>query len=97
MNGVYCFAIRFFPVVALAILVLAGWPQPAHSQSAGIEPQAEKILRRMGDYLESRQQFTLKAESTLEAVLTSGPEAAVRQPCNTRAVASEQAARSSQG
>ena len=39
---------------------------------AGIEPQAEKLLKRMSDYLASRQQFTLKAESTLEAVLTSG-------------------------
>jgi hypothetical protein len=51
---------------------LAGWPQPGHAQPAGIDPQAEKLLRRMSDYLASRQQFTAKAESTLEVVLTSG-------------------------
>jgi len=72
MNGVYCFARPIVSVVALAVLVLAGWPQLGHAQPTGVEPQAEKLLRRMSDYLASRQQFTLKAESTLEAVLTSG-------------------------
>src|SRR5437016_661379 len=72
MNGAYCFARRIVSVVALAMLVTAGWPQPGHAQPAGIDPQAEKLLRRMSDYLASRQQFTAKAESTLEVVLTSG-------------------------
>jgi len=72
MNVVYCFARRIVPVVAWALLVTAGWPQPGHAQPAGIDPQAEKLLRRMSDYLASRQQFTAKAESTLEVVLTSG-------------------------
>ena len=54
------------------MLVLAGWPQTGHAQPAGIDPQAEKLLRRMSDYLAGRQQFTLKAEVTLEVVLTSG-------------------------
>lgn len=72
MNDVYCFAKRFVSVVALAGLVSAGWSEVIHAQPTGIEPQAEKLLRRMSDYLASRQQFTLKAESTLEAVLTSG-------------------------
>jgi hypothetical protein len=72
MNGVHCFERRIVSVVALAMLVTAGWPQPGHAQPAGIDPQAEKLLRRMSDYLASRQQFTAKAESTLEVVLTSG-------------------------
>jgi hypothetical protein len=72
MNGAYCFARRIVSVVALAMLVTTGWPQPGHAQPAGIDPQAEKLLRRMSDYLASRQQFTAKAESTLEVVLTSG-------------------------
>jgi len=72
MNRVYCFARRIVSVVALAMLVLTGWSQVIHAQPAGIEPQADKLLRRMSDYLASRQQFTLKAESTLEVVLTSG-------------------------
>src|SRR6266850_8296614 len=72
MNHVNGFVRRIVSVIALAMLVTAGWPQLGHAQPAGMEPQAEKLLRRMSDYLASRQQFTLKAESTLEVVLTSG-------------------------
>ena len=72
MNYIYCCARRIVSVIALAMLVSAGWPQLIHAQPAGIDPQAEKLLRRMSEYLAGRQQFTLKAESTLEVVLTSG-------------------------
>ena len=72
MNVVNCFARRIVSVVVLAVLVLTGWPQLGRAQPAGVEPQAEKLLRRMSDYLAGRQQFTLRAESSLEAVLTSG-------------------------
>jgi hypothetical protein len=54
------------------VVVGTGWPQLGYGQTKGVEPQAEKLLRRMSDYLAGRQQFSLKAESTLEAVLTSG-------------------------
>jgi hypothetical protein len=59
-------------VIALAILVLAGSPQRSYAQPAGIDPQAEKLLRRMSDYLASLQKFTVNTENTIEAVLTSG-------------------------
>jgi hypothetical protein len=72
MNRVYWFGGRFVSVALLAIAMLAGWPQAVHAQPTGIDPQAEKLLRRMSDYLAGRQQFSLKAESTLEVVLTSG-------------------------
>jgi hypothetical protein len=72
MSGLNYFARRFVLVVALAMLVLAGWPEAGQAQPTGIDPQAEKLLRRMSDYLASRQQFSLKAEAMLEAVLTSG-------------------------
>ena len=72
MNRVNYFARRIVSVAALTMLVSAGWPEFGHTQPTGIEPQAEKLLKRMSDYLASRQQFTLKAESMLEAVLTSG-------------------------
>ena len=72
MNSTYCFARRIVLAVALATVVLAGWSQAGAAQPEGIDPQAEKLLRRMSDYLASRQQFSLKSESTLEAVLTSG-------------------------
>jgi len=72
MNQLYCFGRRIVSGVALAMMILAGWSQVIHAQPTGIDPQAEKLLRRMSDYLAGRQQFTLKAESTLEVVLTSG-------------------------
>jgi hypothetical protein len=72
MQSVYCFRRQLISVMALAIMILAGLPALGHAQPAGIDPQAEKLLRRMSDYLASRQQFTVKVESTLEVVLTSG-------------------------
>jgi hypothetical protein len=72
MNPVYCFTRRSVSVVVLVMVSLTGWHQPGHAQTTGVEPQAEKLLKRMSDYLASRQQFTLQGESTLEAVLTSG-------------------------
>src|SRR4029434_1671620 len=80
MNRVYYFARRIVSVIALAMLVSAGWPQLGHAQPAGIDPQAEKLLKRMSDYLAGRQQFSLKAESTLEVVLTSGQKLQFASP-----------------
>ena len=80
MHNVNIFARRIIAAVALAMLVFAGWPQAGHAQPAGIDPQAEKLLRRMSDYLAGRQQFSLKAESTLEAVLTSGQKVQFDSP-----------------
>jgi hypothetical protein len=80
MSGLYCFGRRFVSAVILALVVLAGWSQAADPQPAGIDPQAEKLLRRMSDYLASRQQFSLKTESTLEAVLTSGQKVQFDSP-----------------
>jgi hypothetical protein len=72
MNGFCDFVRRTGSLLTLAMLLLGAWPQPGRAQPSGIDPQAEKLLRRMSDYLAGRQQFSLKAESTLEAVLTSG-------------------------
>jgi hypothetical protein len=80
MNVVYCFARQILSVVALAMLVTGAWPQLGHAQPAGIDPQAEKLLKRMSDYLAGRQQFTAKAESTLEVVLTSGQKIQFNSP-----------------
>ena len=80
MNQLYCFGRRIVSGVALAMMILAGWSQVIHAQPTGIDPQAEKLLRRMSDYLASRQQFTVKAESTLEVVLTSGQKLQFSSP-----------------
>jgi hypothetical protein len=80
MNGLYCFARRLVSVVALAIPVLAGSVQPGHGQPAGMEPQAEKLLRRMSDYLTGLQKFTVRTENSIEAVLTSGQKLQFTSP-----------------
>jgi hypothetical protein len=72
MDGVNGFVRQMVSVVALAVVMSGGWPHFVQAQPSGIDPQADKLLRRMSDYLAGRQQFTLKAESTLEAVLKSG-------------------------
>ncbi len=97
MNGVDNFARRIFPVVAMALLVLTGLPELGHGQAKGVDAQADKLLRRMSDYLAGRQQFSFKAESTLEAVLTSGQKLQYDSPATLIGVAAQQAARPSQG
>ncbi len=79
-NSVCSFVRRIVSVVALAMLMLAGWSQPGHAQPAGIDPQAEKLLRRMSDYLTGLQKFTVRTENTIEAVLTSGQKLQFASP-----------------
>jgi len=80
MNKRCYFAKRIGAPISLALLVLAGWSQAAESQPAGVQPEAEKLLRRMSDYLAGRQRFSLKAESTIEVVLTSGQKLQLDSP-----------------
>ncbi|HSE87773.1 MAG TPA: DUF2092 domain-containing protein [Candidatus Binatia bacterium] len=80
MNRMYCFARRVVSGVALAMLGLAGWPQPGYAQPAVMQPEAEKLLRRMSDYLAGRQQFTVRTENTIEVVLTSGQKLQFASP-----------------
>jgi hypothetical protein len=80
MQGVYCFRRRLIPVMALAIMILARLPAPGHAQPAGMDAQAEKLLRRMSDYLAARKQFTVQTENTLEVVLASGQKLQFASP-----------------
>ena len=79
MKQLNRFGRQAISVVALAMM-LAGWSPVVHAQPNGIDPQAEKLLRRMSEYLASRQQFTLKAESALEVVLKSGQKLQYESP-----------------
>ena len=63
---------RIFALLAAIIMLVPMWPQLGRSQPSGMQPEAEKLVRRMGDYLAGHQQFSLKAESTIEAVLATG-------------------------
>ena len=80
MNVVFCFARRFVSVAVLTVVVLAGWPHFGRAQPTGMQPEAETLLRRMGDYLAARKQFTVQTENTLEVVLTSGQKLQFTSP-----------------
>jgi hypothetical protein len=54
-------------IVALAMLSVA-----AQAQSAGIAPEATRILKASTDFLASQQQFSAETRNTLEIVLKSG-------------------------
>lgn len=72
MNGGKSSMRQMVLVLALMVLSLIGWLPVGHAQDAGVDSQAEKILRRMSDYLSSRQQFSVSTENTIEVVLKSG-------------------------
>ncbi len=71
MKTVNDFLRRIVLLVALVMLGLTGWSPGVHAQ-ASIDPQAEKILRRMTDYLGKLKQFSLNTQVTLEDLLESG-------------------------
>jgi len=58
---------RCCSVVALAFLSVA-----AQAQSAGIAPEATRILKASTDFLASQQRFSTNTRNTLEVVLKSG-------------------------
>jgi hypothetical protein len=75
MKRVSCFARRIILVV-----LVAAWPQAGQAQPTGMQPEAEKLLRRMSDYLAARKQFTVQTENTLEIVLASGQKLQFASP-----------------
>src|SRR5262245_7734382 len=79
MKSVNRFLTEIVAIVVLTTL-FAGWPHTSHAQPAGIDPQAEKLLRRMGDFLAGRKQFALTAENSIEVVLASGQKIQFNAP-----------------
>ena len=77
MNAGYRLVWRVVLVVALVMLCLTGWSQLGHAQATGIDPQAEKILRRMTDYLGGLKKFSLQTQVTLEDLLDSDRKSVV--------------------
>jgi hypothetical protein len=66
--------------VAMAIALSA----PAYAQTDGssIQPQAEKLLRNMSDFLGKQQSFSVTTENSLEVVLTSGQKIQYTSPAS---------------
>jgi len=59
-------------LVLSASLVLLLAPGPAAAQSAGIDPEAAALLKRMTDFVGSLDRFSLETINTVEVVLDSG-------------------------
>jgi hypothetical protein len=59
-------------IAALALFAAALAPQSALAQPAGIDPQAEKLLKASMAYLGSQKRFSADTRSTIEFVTTWG-------------------------
>jgi len=62
---------RLLPLVLVAVS-LVGLPAAGFAQAAGIDPQAQAILKKSTDYLAGLKQFSVDTQSTIEVVLNSG-------------------------
>jgi len=65
-------AARRFAGVAFVLLSAALLPRAAFAQTAGVDPQAQKLLRASTIYLGGLKQFSVDTRSTIEVVLASG-------------------------
>lgn len=59
-------------VARLAVVLAAVLPGVAPAQPAGIDAQAERLLKVATAYLAGQKQFSVDTRSTIEVVLTSG-------------------------
>jgi len=55
-----------------ALAAVAGFSFAAQAQPAGIDPQAQRLLKASTDFLASQKQFSAETRNTLEIVLNSG-------------------------
>jgi hypothetical protein len=59
-------------IAACAFVVAAMLPQTAPAQPAGIDPQAEKLLKASTAFLAAQKRFSVDTRNTIEVVLASG-------------------------
>lgn len=68
-------------------------PQQSHGDSGDIDPEADRLLRQMSEYLGGLKEFTVRTENTQEIILSTGQklqydtpaEASVQRPNKLRA------------
>lgn len=63
---------RLIVTAALALLLAPLAPGLAAAQSAAVDPEAARLLKRMTDFVASQDRFSLETISTVEVVLDSG-------------------------
>jgi hypothetical protein len=54
------------------LLLAAALPMATAAQTAGMDPQAERLLKAPTDFLSAQKQFTVDTASTLDVVLKTG-------------------------
>jgi hypothetical protein len=57
-------------VFALALTI--NLPTYSYGQASAVEPEVDSMLRKMSDYLAGLERFSVRTESSLEAILRSG-------------------------
>src|SRR3972149_7121314 len=82
MRGVNRHSGLFVVIGVLVLIVITGLSTHSYGDSAGIEPKADQILRKMSDYLANLKQFRVQTENTLEVVLISGQKVQFDNPVN---------------
>src|SRR4051794_10389008 len=55
-----------------AFAVAATEPQPAPAPEQRVDPQADRILKQMSDYLSAQKDFSYQTESAIEVVTKEG-------------------------
>jgi len=77
----------------LSLLILSvSTPSVAQEKDASIDPKADSVLRQMSDYMDTLEQFTVRAENGMDTMLPSGQtlqlgrsmEISVRRPDRLR-------------
>jgi hypothetical protein len=59
-------------LLGVAVAVLGSTSLAAHAQPAGIDPEAQRLLKASTDFVASQQKFSAETRNTLEIVLLSG-------------------------
>jgi hypothetical protein len=62
----------FLVVMLFALAGILTLPTYSRAQAFAIEPEADRLLRKMSDYLAGLKQFRVQTENSLEVILTSG-------------------------
>lgn len=62
-------SVWFLTTILAAAIV---WPAVGHAQSAAIDPEALRLLRRSTDYVAGLKQFRVDTHSSIEVVLENG-------------------------
>jgi hypothetical protein len=70
----------FLVTMLFALAVVINLPKPSYAQAAAVEPEADRLLRKMSEYLAGLERFSVQTESSLEVILRSGQKIQYESP-----------------